>query len=244
MHYFGPNSAQMILLNALGALVLMPILGFVGAVFLNWSRLLLDSRPIRYWTAYKINTLGSMAVVVFLVPVQLVTNRLGLLAIVVYFALSIVGLAIFYSRWIRNENDEPLGLEDAFWLSLLQSGLWLLVAGVIFGFSIALIPSRTFPGVALAIVCMALLVGAASMSMRRPERTSLPSSISWKTEDILALHRHAAEEFDRGERDDELWALATIARPDPAQRREWYLAERVKQLREIAEDQLRREGIL
>lgn len=158
-------------------------------------------------------------------------------------ALSIVGLAIFYSRWIRNENEEPIGLEDAFWLSVLQSGLWLLVAGVFFGLSMALVPGQTLLGVALAILCMALLLGAATMSMRRPARAALPA-ISWKTDDILALHRHAAKEFDRGERDNELWALATIARPDPAQRREWYLAERVKQLRGLAEDQLRREGVL
>jgi hypothetical protein len=77
MDFFGITSSQAILVGALWALILTPVLGFLGAVFLNWSMLLLEMPPIRYWTAYKTNTLGSAAVVVFLVPVQLFTNRLS-----------------------------------------------------------------------------------------------------------------------------------------------------------------------
>jgi hypothetical protein len=246
MSYFGISSTQAILFSTVWGLLLMPVLGFLGAVFLNWSQLLLESRPIRYWTAYKVTTLGSMAVVVFLVPVELITNHLGGLGFVIYVALSIVALALIYSRWLNGENAEPIGIENAFWLSMLQSGLWLLVVGVFFGLGMAVVPKQTFFGVALAIVCAALLVGVATISLRRPVAPSAvqPANITWKTDDILGLYRHATDEFERGERDDELWALATIARPDPGQRREWYLGERVKKLKKIAEEQLRREGFL
>ena len=244
--YFGMTSTQHVLLGAMWALTVMPIAGFLGAVFLNWSQLLLESRPIRYWTAYKITTLSSMAALIFLVPTQLITTRLGSVGFLLDIVLSIVVIAVFYSRWVTTESDKPIGFEDAFWLSTLQTALWLLAAGVFFGFAMALQPKKTLWGIALAIACAALLVGAATMSMRRPvePRPARRIEITWKTEDILALYRHAGEELDSGRRDDELWTLATVARPDPDQRRDWYLAERVKQLKQIAEEQLRREGIL
>lgn len=235
MSYFGISGTQAILLNA--------VWSFVAHADI---RLLGRRVPELVATVVGVATLGSMAVVVFLVPVQIVTNRLGGLGWVIYVALSIVALALIYSRWIEGENDEPIGLENAFWLSMLQSGLWLLAFGVFFGLGMALVPNQALFGVALAIVCAALLVGVATISLRRPVSSSAmqPTNITWKTDDILGLYRHASEEFERGERDDELWALATIARPHPDQRREWYLGERVKKLKEIAEEQLRREGIL
>jgi len=47
----GLSSTQEVIAGAIVALLAMPILGFLGAVLLNWARLLLESRPIRYWTA-------------------------------------------------------------------------------------------------------------------------------------------------------------------------------------------------
>lgn len=242
----GLNSTREVLVGALGGLLILPLLGLLGAVFLNWTRLLLDSRPINYWTAYKVTTLSSMATLVFLVPAQLITNRLGSLGIIIDTVLSIVLLAVFYSQWIRNDEDQGISFEDAIWLSVIQTALWLCVGGVFFGLGLALQPSKTLWGVALAVACAALLVAAAAMSLRRQESTApLPAStFSLKTEDLLDLHRHVVKEFDAGQRDEELWALATIARQSAEQQREWYLAERVKRLREIAENQLRREGIL
>jgi hypothetical protein len=240
------NSTQEVLVAAVVALLGMPIAGFPGAVFLRTSQLLLDSRPLPYWTAYKVTTLSAMAAVVFLVPAQLVTTRLGSVGLVIDVVLSVLVMALFYSRWIADEQERPIGFGDAFWLAALESGLWILVVGVFFGLGLAMQPTRTLWGVALAITCAALLVGAATVSLKRPAMAKAPrtTSLSWKTDDILALYRHAAEELDAGRRDAELWALATVARSNPDQQRDWYLAERVKQLKELAEEQLRREGVL
>jgi len=240
------TSTQEVLFTAFLGLLGMPIAGLLGAVFFRTSQLLLDSRPSPYWTAYKVTTLSSMAALVFLIPTQLVTARLGPPGLVIDVALSTLVLAAFYSRWLTNDRDQPLGFEDGFWLAALQSGLWVLLCGVFFGLYVALQPRQTFWGVALAIVCTALLVSAATTSLRRPvEAKPAPEiAVHWKTDDILALYRHAAEELDSDKRDEELWALATVARTNPDHQRDWYLTERVKQLKEIAEEQLRREGLL
>jgi hypothetical protein len=99
------NSTQEVLVAALLGLLGMPIAGFLGAVFLRTSQLLLESRPSPYWTAYKVTTLSSMAALVFLVPVQFITARLGSLGLVIDVVLSVLVLAVFYSRWIANDQD-------------------------------------------------------------------------------------------------------------------------------------------
>ena len=242
----GPASTQEVLINAVVGVLVMPLFGLLGAVFLNWSQLLLESRPIRYWTAYKVTTLASMAAVVFLVPTGLMTHRLGSLGIAIDVALSAFLLGLFYARWITRDDDRQIGLGDGLWLSFMQSALWLLAIGVFFGLFSAFDPNKTIWGVGLAIGCTALLAGAAALSLRVPvkARKAVAQDITWKTEDILALYRHAAEEIEKGRRDQQLWTLATLARENPEERRNWYLAERVKQLRDLAEEQLRREGVI
>jgi hypothetical protein len=238
------NTTQHVIQNAVVSILLTPIAGLLGAVLLNWSRLLLDEERIDYWLAYKVTTLASMAVVVFLVPAQLISRRLGGAGIVLDLVLSVALLGLLYARWIR-DDDEAIGLERGMWLSAVQSGLCLLVVGVFYGLSVALGSKTLGLGLALAISCTALLVMAATISLNRHHASQAqPRPIAWTTEDIVELHRHAAEELETGERDEDLWALATIARTELGQQRQWYLAERVKKLRDVAEEQLRREGLI
>jgi hypothetical protein len=240
------DSAQEILYRAVTTILLMPLAGFPGAVLLNWSELLLDLTPTRYWMAYKVTTIASMAAVVFLVPLQLISQHFGGFGLVVDVVSSVFVMGLFYATWIRDEEGHSLGFEDGFWLSALQSGLCLLIVGVFYGLSAALTPSGRLLGLVGAVGCAGLLVSVAAISLKRQSTPRAVSVVAptWKTDDILALYRHAADEFDKGHRDDELWSLAALAKSDAAQQREWYLAERVKQLREIAETQLRREGLI
>jgi hypothetical protein len=238
------NPAQQVLINAIIGILLMPLLGFLAAVLLNWSKMLLDEEPIAYWAAYKVTTLSSMAATVFLVPADLLTRRLGGFGFVVEVAASIFILGLFYARWIRDKSTHAIGVERGLWLSALQNVLLLLVMGVFYGLGEAAKPGQLVWGLALAIGCAILLVMAASVSMNRSASVAKTKSVVWTTEDISALYRHATEEFERGELDQDLWTLASIARPEMTQRREWYLAERVKHLRDVAEEQLRQEGLI
>ena len=65
----------------------------------------------------------------------------------------------------------------------------------------------------------------------------------WDQDEMLELYRYALQELEDGKMDPELWQRATSEAHTTKGRTEWYLGARTTRLREIAEAQLRKEGI-
>lgn len=69
-------------------------------------------------------------------------------------------------------------------------------------------------------------------------------SVLWEKREMLELYRYAEDELARGKVDEELWKKAEGEAKEPRARLRWYLGARTTRLREIAEAQLRKEGLL
>ncbi len=84
-------------------------------------------------------------------------------------------------------------------------------------------------------------------SLKRPAPADGPESTPsfvWEPGEMLELYRYAEKELEDGKMDLDLWKQAMGETPDPKRRTEWYLGARATRLREIAEAQLRKEGVV
>jgi hypothetical protein len=239
-------NAQRPILDALVGLPFMLLAGFVGAVFLNWASLVLESRKIDYWHAYRVSTFGGMAVVVLLVPVQVLGYRWGVGSYVVDLVASTVLMGVVIGHWISDGADQPIGFGRGLWLSVVQTAYVLLLVAIVYGLSEMLVPSHMALGATIAVACTGLLYFGAFAATRKDTGAKVPLAedplgLAPAQDDYVALYAYAEQEFDEGHIQEVIWLKAQSFRADAQAQREWYLAARVQELREIAESQLRRE---
>jgi hypothetical protein len=76
-----------------------------------------------------------------------------------------------------------------------------------------------------------------------PDDPAATPSFLWEEGEMLELYRYAEKELEEGRMDVELWKQAMGESRDPKARTEWYLGARTTRLRELAEAQLRKEGV-
>lgn len=241
---------EQIILETILGLAIMPVLGLMGAVFLQWSALILDNSEIHYWLSYRITTFGSMACVLLMLPAQFFLAHAGPVKLILLTGISILLFALILSYWVRDARDRPIGLERGLWISFGQSALILLVAGIAFALPMLAAPKRMLIALGVIVFFTALLIYAAAAARRKraelhekaARKQQGPQQVAIDQGEMAQLRLFVIDEISGGKTDAALWALAGQGIDDAVVQHRRYVDLRVAQLREIAEEQLRKEG--
>lgn len=148
-------------------LLIAPLVGFAGATFLRWARLILDGIDVPYWWAYRLTVSGMILSMVLALPLRLLLSTWPAIDYATELLLSVLLQGAIYGRWLRDRRERPIGLGRGIAALVLQTGFALLALGVLGGIWFQFMPRRGLVGAMLAVICLLILLPSALYARRQ-----------------------------------------------------------------------------